>query len=135
MNRAPFSPVSNLGQQELVLSSNLPPLKRVVMAALAAFADDVMLPGDLAPSISANPAPIDIHVDVHVSVSIDVNSHIGCRDSLSQSRRRGDGGQERNSDLQRPIGFAGRSKGIGEIGGRSIIFSTQISWMLNLESV
>lgn len=117
MNSAPFSPVRDLGQQELVLSSNLPPLKRMVAAAAAAFSDDVMVPGDLTLRISANPASIDIHVNVNASVSIDVDSHIGCRDRLSQSRRRGNGRQERNCDLQRLTGLVGWSKDIGEIRG------------------
>lgn len=115
MNRAPFSPVRNLGQQELVLASNLPSLKRVVVAA--ALSDDVMLPGDRTASISADPASIEIHVNVHASVSIDMNRHIGCRNRLPQSRCRGNGRQERNGDLQRLIGLVRWCNEIGQIGG------------------
>lgn len=83
MKGAPFRTITYFRKQEFVLSPNLPSLQRLLLLAVLKT-NDVILPRDGTPLISAHPATVQVHVDVDIDIAIDINRHVRCGNGLSQ---------------------------------------------------
>ena len=114
----PFSLVSDLGEQKFIRPPNLPGLQSLAILKLLVL----KLPCQLGASVSTRPLPIDVDVDIDVEVSRHMHGYVRCRDRLSQSRGRSDGGKEGDDHLQR-VSTGGMLWGrymVGQIGGRGV---------------
>lgn len=77
MKSAPFRTVASLCEKKLVLPLYLPLIKcKVLVLGFQA----IPFPFDLATSISANPAAVNIHIDADVDITLHIDCDIGSRD-------------------------------------------------------
>lgn len=97
MKRAPLSTVVDFREEELRLPLDSPSWE----TGFSGFRiQGIIIPGELTSRVSTEPTAIHIHINIDIYIALDLDGHVRSGNRLPQSRSRGDGGQERNGDLE-----------------------------------